>query len=73
MRIDRDLYNCKARLSYQEGSNRNIILTSGDHFPGRTNANVESIIVFGQTTHFVPQNLGQIFPNLLSINGQVQL
>lgn len=61
-----DVYTCKPEVT---NSNQLHVLEAvkGTHLEGRENQNVEALYVLAQTLHYLPNNLGNFFPNLRAI------
>lgn len=47
---------------------RSLKSVEGDHLPGKNNSHVASLIVYSQNLPFIPQDIGNFFPNLKLIS-----
>ena len=60
-----NVYTCKATLT--DLNTTTLTQVRGDHFPDRTNDQVEFLWVYDQDVDFIPSNIDAFFPNIRGI------
>lgn len=72
-----DTYSCFATIKNDDGTTNILQLTgSNTHVIGKSNADVQMLVVWNQNASRIPSNLNQYFPNLIAIrfvNSQVPM